>query len=153
MKTIVLCSSILLMFSCNNAKKENYQVAETPVVQTAQEHPGKKLMKVHCYTCHDATTAEDKRLAPPMVAVKRRYKMGTDSKNEFIADIQNFIKNPTDENAIMYGAVERFGVMSKMAYPEDVIKKIADYMYDNQLEKPDWFEAHYKKGMKTRNNY
>lgn len=150
MKSIALCSSILLILSCNNVKKENYEIASVSNVQTVQQHPGKKLMKVHCYVCHDATKAEDKRIAPPMVAIKRRYAMNAETKVEFIVDIQNFIKNPTEENAIMYGAVQRFGVMSKMAYPEDVIKKIADYMYDNELEAPEWFEEHYKKGMKNR---
>ena len=54
-----------------------------------------------------------------------------------------WIQNPNEKDAKMLGAVKRFGVMSKMNYPDDVIRKIADYMYDNELEKPDWFEDHF----------
>ena len=145
MKLVVIVCTFFLAFSCNTEKKQRYEIASKPAVKIEQTHPGKKLMKVHCYICHDATTAEDKRLAPPMEAVKRRYAMGSDTKEQFISNIKTFIKHPTKDNAIMFGAVSRFGVMSKMAYPESVIEKIGDYMYDNELEKPDWFEAHYQK--------
>ncbi len=146
MKCLLLCLSILLLVGCNKTKKQNYEsISELEMPQNIQEHPGKKLMKVYCYVCHDASTPEDKRVAPPMIAVKRHYLMENSTKTEFIADMQDWIKTPTEEKAKMYGAIERFGVMSKMAYPESVIEKIADYMYDNELEKPEWFEAHYNK--------
>ncbi|WNH09787.1 hypothetical protein [Thalassobellus suaedae] len=44
----------------------------------------------------------------------------------------------------MFGAVRRFGVMQKLPYPDKVIEQIADYVYDNDIEKPVWFEEHYK---------
>ena len=144
-KLFLLCFGILLLVGCNK-KKNEYESISTIEAQEIQEHPGKKLMKVHCYVCHDAVTSEDKRVAPPMIAIKRRYMMvEVESKEEFITNIQNFVKNPTLENAIMYGAIKKFGVMSRMVYPESIIEKIADYMYDNELEKPEWFEAHYNK--------
>lgn len=42
----------------------------------------------------------------------------------------------------MPGAVKKFGIMPKMGYSEDDIKLIAAYLWDNDLQKPDWFEAH-----------
>ena len=57
--------------------------------------------------------------------------------------MQNWIKNPTKENAIMYGAVERFGLMPKQAFPEETIQQIADYMFESEIEKPAWFDEHY----------
>jgi cytochrome c553 len=107
------------------------------------EHPGKKLMETYCYACHDASTPEDKRLAPPMIAIKRRYIFKDTSKEAFIDDMQAWIKNPNETDAKMFGAVKRFGVMLKISYPEKVIEQIADYMYTHDIEQPDWFEDHF----------
>ena len=55
----------------------------------------------------------------------------------------------------MFGAVKRFGVMPKTPYPEETIKQIADYMFDFDIEQPEWFEDHFNeekgKGQGMRN--
>ena len=43
----------------------------------------------------------------------------------------------------MFGAVKRFGVMPKQAFPEETIKQIADYMFEFEIEQPEWFDKHY----------
>ncbi|WP_152572226.1 hypothetical protein [Jejuia pallidilutea] len=149
MKLTTLCLCVLLFVSCNTNKKQKNETVARPIPTKTTAHPGKKLMKVYCYQCHDATTPEKNRLGPPMIAIKRHYITTKTTKAQFIADMQNWIKNPTEDNAKMHAAVARFGVMSKMVYPESVIKKIADYMYDNALDAPEWFEAHYQKNMKS----
>ena len=45
----------------------------------------------------------------------------------------------------MPGAIKKFGLMPYQFYPENTIRQIADYMFDNEVEKPEWFEAHYNK--------
>ena len=40
--------------------------------------------------------------------------------------MQSWIKNPTMENAKMYGAVRRFGLMQKQAFPEEVQQKFRE---------------------------
>ena len=47
----------------------------------------------------------------------------------------------------MYSAVRRFGVMPKTPFPEATIQQIADYMFDNNIEQPEWFEAHFNEEM------
>ncbi|WP_298556432.1 c-type cytochrome [uncultured Algibacter sp.] len=148
-----LCLTVLmvvLLTSCNNSKNRVLDTAQNNIKKQDTIHPGKKLMETYCYACHDATTSEDKRLAPPMIAIKRRYIFKDTSKEEFITDMQNWIKNPTEKDAKMYGAVRRFGVMQKLPYPEDVIDQIADYIYDYNIEQPEWFEAHYNQNMKKK---
>ena len=122
----------------------------TEIKTEAQNHPGKKLLETNCYVCHDATTTEDKRLAPPMIAIKRRYIYKDTSKEEFIADIQKWTKNPNEKDAKMFGAVRRFGVMQKLNYPEDVVAQIADYVYTSNIAQPEWFEAHYNQNGRMR---
>tara|TARA_R110002049_G_scaffold85844_2_gene218258 strand:- start:1169 stop:1429 length:261 start_codon:yes stop_codon:yes gene_type:complete len=78
-----------------------------------------------------------------MIAIKRRYIFKDTSKEEFIADMQNWIKNPNEKDAKMFGAEKRFGVMQKLPYPEEAIEKIAEYIYDYNIEQPAWFKEHY----------
>lgn len=109
----------------------------------AKNHPGKKLMETNCYVCHSPTATLNDRIGPPMEAIKRYYINDETTKEQFIADMQAWIKNPNKADARMYGAVKRFGVMPKQAYPKETIEKIADYMYDFEIDKPEWFEDHF----------
>ncbi|XMO87046.1 DUF3365 domain-containing protein [Algibacter sp. AS12] len=137
----------LLLFTfflnCNNSKNKSYTVKENQ--ENAEQHPGKKLMETNCYVCHSTTASEANRIGPPMIAIKKHYIDNNTTKEAFIKSMQAWIKNPNKEDAKMYGAVKRFGVMPKQAYPEETIKNIAEYMYDFKIEQPEWFEDHYKK--------
>lgn len=109
----------------------------------ANNHPGKKLMETNCYVCHSPTASHDDRIGPPMIAIKKHYIEDETSKEQFIEDIQAWIKNPNEADAKMRGAVRRFGVMPKQAFPEETIEKIADYMFDFDIDQPEWFEDHF----------
>tara|TARA_R110002049_G_scaffold309155_1_gene517717 strand:+ start:32931 stop:33401 length:471 start_codon:yes stop_codon:yes gene_type:complete len=143
--TYILLLLIIAFFSCKDS--ENTSHKERPnfyAKQTVEQtHPGKKLMETYCYACHDASTPEDKRLAPPMIAIKKRYIFKDTSKQEFINDMQSWIKNPNEKDAKMFGAVKRFGIMLKMPYPEGVIEQISDYIYTSDIEQPKWFDTHF----------
>ena len=76
---------VLLMHSCQN----NNPTTETATLSEAHQE-GLSLMLQNCYTCHNPETAEDNRLAPPMIAVKRHYLDASDSKEEFIAAFTAF---------------------------------------------------------------
>jgi hypothetical protein len=79
-----------------------------------------------------------------MIAIKTRYTIGNTSKEEFVTRIWDFVSEPTEEKAIMWGAVDKFGVMPYQAFPEEKIKLIAEYMYDHEIAQPEWFEEHYQ---------
>ncbi|PKQ46181.1 c-type cytochrome [Confluentibacter flavum] len=133
---------VLLIINCDNSNKRATYAKNSDVLE-AQTHPGKKLMETHCYACHNATTSEADRIAPPMIAIKMRYINSVTSKKEFVADMQKWIKEPIESNAKMYGAVKRFGMMQKLPYPENVIEQIADYIFDNDIEQPERFQEHF----------
>ncbi|MFB9056098.1 DUF3365 domain-containing protein [Mariniflexile ostreae] len=140
----IVLSIIVLMFlgSCKQSNKTSLSGGD----DIQSNHPGKKLMETNCYVCHSPSASEEDRIGPPMIGIKRHYMEGGVTKEAFIDDIQNWIKNPTEENTKMPGAVMRFGVMPKTHYPEETICQIADYMFDFDIEAPEWFEAHYNKG-------
>ncbi|NNK55032.1 MAG: cytochrome c family protein, partial [Flavobacteriaceae bacterium] len=141
MKTLLLFTGILLMLSCNSPLEDSYTAMTTEVETTLPdpEHPGKALMEKNCYACHNAATAHEDRIAPPMIAVKKHYISEDTSKEEFTEAILNWTKEPSEDKAKMYGAVKRFGVMPYQSFPEETIRQISEYLYDYDIEEPEWF--------------
>ncbi len=145
MKNLLILFVLVLLFSCNK-KKEEYKAVEDENIQLDTiAHNGKKLMETHCYLCHSPSAKEDEgRIAPPMIAVKSRYLMDYDSKEDFVKAISSFVENPTEDNTKMHGAVKKFGVMPKQVFPENAAAQIADFMFDYQIEEPTWFKEHWQ---------
>ncbi|MNS08901.1 hypothetical protein D3C72_403690 [compost metagenome] len=147
MKRIVLGILSLALFAYSPKTEEDY-LAINPVSNTSlqeEPHPGKKLMETHCYICHSPSAAEQiGRIAPPMVAIKSRYLKEGYAKEAFIKHIEDFVTNPTDEKVLMFGAVQKFGMMPKQTYPEGAVTKIAEFMFDYQIETPSWFKEHWE---------
>lgn len=140
----------LMFISCKDETQHKTDYLAINDISQSSAHPGKKLLETYCYACHNPTTSEDSRLAPPMIAIKKHYINSSTTKADFVNSIQAWIKNPNEEDAKMFGAVRRFGVMIKQPFAEDDIKLIADYMFDNDIEQPEWFEDH-EKGSKMGN--
>lgn len=146
MKNSILFIILLVIASCQKDKNLQQIPIDEKVLEVTKEHEGKKLMETHCYLCHSPNAAENEgRIAPPMVAIKARYidKEGY-NKEEFIVAMTSFVKNPTEEKALMYGALKKHGLMPKQAFLEGSIEKIADFMFDYQIEEPKWFKEHWE---------
>lgn len=148
MKSFILLITLATMVGCNSKSEDPYRpsFSATDIAYSTTEHPGKELMKTYCYACHNPTTAEADRIAPPMIAIKRHYITENTTKEEFTHAVMNWVKGPVPEKAKLYGAVRRFGVMPYQAFSEDTIQKISEYIYDYEIEQPEWFEEHYQKG-------
>jgi len=142
MKSSIFIFVFFAFVSCQ--KKTELNEIPKDLSQTEAKE-AQQLMVTHCYLCHSSTASENEgRIAPPMVAIKARYLMLHSTREEFVQHITAFTENPTTENAIMYGAVDRFNVMPKQVFPEGVVKKIANYMFDYQIEEPSWFKEHWE---------
>lgn len=143
MKRIILAILILVfLVSC----KDNQNEAKQQIANYDKEelHPGKKLLQTNCYICHSPSAGHNEaRIAPPMEAVKRHYKTDGVTKQQFVNSIKTWLKDPKEETSKMPGAIRNYGVMPYTEFPDETINQIADYMYDNDLETPDWFEDHF----------
>lgn len=142
-KLSLILTSILFLNCKEEIQPKTDYLALKDMTQSS-EHAGKKLMETYCYVCHSPTASHENRLAPPMIAIKKHYINDDTTKDEFVSSIQTWIKNPNEDDAKMFGAVRRFGVMIKQSFAEDDIKLIADYMFDNDIDQPEWFEDHEK---------
>lgn len=136
----------LILLGCTNSKK-NIKINEKIEFATnLTENDGLKLLQQKCYACHSVnSTSHDAIIAPPMVAVVRRYKMLYQNKDAFVEGVTNWVLNPTEEKALMRGAVSQFNVMPKQPFDKGEIITISQYMYDNDMESPIWFENHFNK--------
>ena len=102
------------------------------------------LLRQKCYACHSVTAqSHDVIIAPPLEAVKRRYKVSYSTKEEFVYAMTNWVLDPNIDNALMRGAVNKFNVMPKQPFDKNDIIKISEYIFENELEKPAWFEGHF----------
>ena len=136
---------MLLLTGCNSGADQSYVAfsSNAEPAFTDPEHPGKALMEKNCYACHNPSTPHENRIAPPMIAVKMHYLDTGMSKEEFTNSMLDWTTEPSEEKAKMYGAVKRFGVMPYQEFPEETIRQISDYIYDNEIEEPDWFREHH----------
>lgn len=137
--------SLLFMVSSCADKNNNIKLIAKSIAgsEIKAESDAYNLLKSQCYICHSINSiSHDSIIAPPMAAVKMRYSMQYDTKEEFVDSISNWVLNPTSENSLMKGAVAKFNVMPKLMLSPEDIKKIVLYIYENQLEEPEWFNAH-----------
>ncbi|MCB0456733.1 MAG: DUF3365 domain-containing protein [Flavobacteriaceae bacterium] len=132
------------LISCNNGDKKEYSDSINEVNTSLQNtHPGKKLMETYCYVCHSPTATMESRVAPPMIAVKKHYISENTTKEMFLTAFKAWMKEPSEEKVKMPGAVKKFGLMPYQPYTEEVIDKIGEYIYDFDIEQPDWFNDHF----------
>jgi len=94
---------------------------------------GKKLYPA-CQVCH--SQAKDTPLGPPMWGVQRRYKRNTLDNEDFVESMVNFVKAPSLESAIHDVAVAQLGLMPPMPLPDEILKKIATYILEEQFPPP-----------------
>lgn len=147
MKQIIFVLLILLA-SCKDAKKSEMipldKTSEKKVTKAEQSHPGKKILETECYICHNPDATMESMIAPPMIAVKQHYIDENTTKEEFTEALIYWVNDP-EQKSKMPGAVKKFGKMPYIPYPDDAIAQIAEYLYDYEIEKPKWFDEHFKK--------
>lgn len=148
--SIIFAVLLVVFTSCNKQKAAedfNKNLAENTESGDAE---ALKLFQQKCYACHSVTTkSHDEIIAPPMIAVKKRYSMQYDNKEDFVNAVVAYASDPKAENALMVGAINKFKAMPKQAFLEEDLREIATYIYDNEIETPEWFEGHFQQNHKN----
>lgn len=146
-KTVcVFLLTSLLLYNCRNSDKEG-ATSKNEIAKPTEKDlaEGFQLIENNCFSCHSPNASMESRVAPPMEAVKKHYITNNTTQEQFTKDLIAFLNNPNVENSKMPGAINRFDLMPKMNFSEGQISKIASYIYNSELEKPEWFEKHYQK--------
>ena len=118
--SILIASLMVLFVACQNSSSKKDTANQPTQEIDLESHPGKELMATNCYSCHAPGGGPENRIAPPMHAVKMHYNTEGISKEEFVANILAFHKNPVAENSKMPNAIEKFGIMPKFGFPMEI---------------------------------
>lgn len=142
---MVMLSGLLLALSygCTNTSTKG-TTSKLSAAQKSEIAEGFTLYENYCISCHSPNASMENRLAPPMIAVKRHYLKEGMPYEEFAQSLFAFLNNPSEDISKMPGALRKFNLMPKMNFPPEQISKIAAYLYYTDIEKPDWFDAHFK---------
>lgn len=146
----MLITLFLGLASCKDSPKSAIQdIDKTSKTQLLADQSllGKELLEKECYTCHNPKNLQHEMIAPPMMAIKKHYLKATTSRDEFVKEIMNWVKSPNKENSKMPGALKKFGIMPYQTFPDETITQIAEYLYDNEIKTPDWFQNPMGRGM------
>ncbi|NNE29971.1 MAG: DUF3365 domain-containing protein [Saprospiraceae bacterium] len=137
--SITIISLVLIFSNCGDSSQDKELPTHiTPAVMSK----GLSLLQQNCFTCHSPDANLENRLAPPMVAVKEHYMGKKITEEAFIESIMKFMKDPKEEDTKMPGAIKKFSLMPKMAFPDEQLKTMATYLYYANMEKPDWYAEH-----------
>lgn len=139
--TISLIAIGLFLFSCGDEQNTDSVKSELLALDIKA---GESLFKSNCSSCHTPAGNPDSRLAPPVFAIKKHYLNEETTDAAFIADLTSFLNNPSEETSKMPGAIKKFGLMPKMGFSEDDLKKIGKFIYHTDFSKPEWFDKHYQ---------
>lgn len=136
-------------FACNKQNNSPEEVSMKAPVETVSYAADStlKLIEMYCYSCHNpASDSHDNIIAPPLAAVKLRYRRMYSDRRLFIDSMVSFLQKPTAAKAKMPGAVTRFGVMPAIYLPEKQVRNISAYLYDQKVQEPAWFQDHMNAG-------
>lgn len=100
---------------------------------TPEAEKGKAAIAV-CLSCHNAEI--EPALAPPLYGVQNKYKQVFADKEVFVQAIIDWVQKPSLENALMKRPVKKLGLMPAMPLPDDMLKSIATYLYEEEFEPP-----------------
>ncbi len=107
---------------------------------------GAELYKQNCAVCHGSTGGMDmqKRVAPPIAAVRMHYISTYADKDSFVQAVSEWVEQQDESKSLMPGAIRRFNIMPPISIAKADAEKIAAYIYDGDIEKPEGFEEHVK---------
>ena len=107
---------------------------------------GEQLYRAHCSACHGNTGGMDmsKRVAPPIVAVRMHYISTYADKDSFVIAVADWVEKQDENDSLMRGAIRRFNIMPPVSISRKNAEKIAAYIYDGNIEKPEGFQKHFE---------
>ena len=107
---------------------------------------GKQLFKSNCASCHGISGGMDmnKRVAPPIIAVRMHYIGTYADKDSFVVAVADWVEKQDADNSLMRGAIRRFNIMPPISISRSDAEKIAAYIYEGDIEKPEGFQQHFE---------
>lgn len=142
LKSLIIIILTATVLACNSSEKEQTKTIESEQLSAAEidQMTAQEIVTTVCENCHHPTANPDNRLAPPLEIAKRNYLALYPDKESFVEAMTSFVVTPTAEQAELHSDVDNFGVMDPLGYSEEQVREVSAYIYDTDLQKPDWLE-------------
>ena len=127
---LILLISFLGISQCSNPSKSEAKQTE------ADHNSGKEFIANNCLSCHSPSAQQAERIAPPLFTVREYYLKDHPQKEAFTEAMLAFLRETNSASAKMHNAVEKFGLMPQMSFPEDELENALVYLYENEQRKP-----------------
>lgn len=117
-----------------------------PLSAMAQDNPvsGVELFETHCASCHLGEARGDDRLAPPAFAVQNHYFGQYNTEEAFVSAVVRWLEEPSEDKALMPGAVSKFGLMPPVDLTDDERLALGQFLFNAKFDIPGWYEEHYR---------
>jgi nitrate reductase cytochrome c-type subunit len=143
----------IFIVGCNTNTNQQYVTSHEVIDTVTQNGVIKDEIATslinNCYSCHTPQMADGIHIAPSMLQVKEHYLDKYPEKQTFVKAMSAFVNAPSNEKAIMFESLNKFGVMPNMQFPKQEVEKIINYIYDNDIDTDDWLKTYYKISNKT----
>ena len=90
------------------------------------------LFHGNCVTCHFETKDIS---APSIVRIKENYMRAFPKKEDFVAYMSKWVKNPKEETSIMQEAITKYELMPYLHFDLESLKEISTYIYETDFKK------------------
>lgn len=136
---IAIVALLLTVVACDDSKANE----EKPASKKDENRKALRIISTTCFTCHSPEREMDHkgRTGPPIFKIRPHYMREGITRDEFVAEVSAFLKEPTEAKAKMKGAIRNFGLMPRMPLPDADIRMIAEYLYDNDFTAEQWGKA------------
>ncbi|MGB0525569.1 MAG: c-type heme family protein [Flammeovirgaceae bacterium] len=126
------------LLACSQSAEKESEVIVNANINQELLAEGLQIMKTQCFACHSPEATGNNRIAPPFHAIKQHYMQDGMKYPPFHAAMKLFLSNPSEKQAKMRHAVERFGLMPKMSLTDAQVKAVTTYLYHTDIEKSGW---------------
>ncbi|MER3328772.1 MAG: DUF3365 domain-containing protein [Candidatus Kapaibacterium sp.] len=146
---IAIIALLITVVACDDSNAKE----DTKASKKDENRKALRIISTTCFTCHSPEREMDHkgRTGPPIFKIRQHYMRDGITRDEFVAEVSSFLKEPTEAKAKMKGAIRNFGLMPRMPLPDEDIRMIAEYMYDNDMTAEQWGKAG-KMAMSTGDN-
>lgn len=86
----------------------------------------------NCVTCHFETKAVS---APSMIEIREHYMRAFSKKEDFVAYMSTWVKNPKEETSIMLDAIKKYELMPYLHFDLESLQEISAYIYETDFSK------------------
>ena len=117
-------------------------ISQTAIAGNNDE--GQQLFSLYCDACHGMSGGMDmrKRTAPPIAAVRMHYIGRHPDKASFVNAVSSWLEKQDPAKSLMRGAIRHFKLMPPIAVNRQDAIKIANYIYEGNLQVPPGMVEH-----------